>query len=139
MFVSLGREWLVDAGGCKPEHLRDVVRLQDLCNTILGDLGLHVVGECLWHRFPEPGGVTGLYLLTESHLAVHTYPEYQSITFSLYCCKSRPRWPWEQHLRVWLDAKRVHVRTFRRGVSGPRGPCRPVDLHEVQLVENHER
>jgi S-adenosylmethionine decarboxylase len=116
--MQVGTEWLIDAAGCRPEALRDVAAVRRLCEQILAGLGLHVVGEGAWHRFPPPGGVTGLYLLTESHLACHTYPEFGVVTFNLYCCRARPAWPWQGRLREVLGATAVTVRTLPRGANG---------------------
>ena len=118
--MKVGIEWLVDAEGCRAELLRDLPTLRRLCEQIIADLDLHVVGEGVWHQFPPPGGVTGLYLLTESHLACHTYPEIGIATFNLYCCRTRPRWPWEEQLRTLLGAARVTVRSPTRGVPTSR-------------------
>ena len=46
------------------------------------------MGE-LFHRFPSPGGVTGVVLLAESHLAVHTWPELDAVTLDVYVCNLR--------------------------------------------------
>jgi S-adenosylmethionine decarboxylase len=86
-----------------------------VCEQIIANLDLHVVGKGIWHQFPAPGGVTGLFLLTESHLACHTYPEVAVATFNLYCCRTRPRWPWRENLRALLGAERVTVRSTARG------------------------
>ena len=85
--------------------------------AVLADLGLRRLGDGLWHRFPGPGGVTGLILLTESHLACHTYPESGVATFNLYCCRPRPSWPWEERLRQLLGATHVVVRCLSRPAS----------------------
>jgi len=61
-------------------------------DAVLG-AGLHPVAE-LFHRFaPAPGahadapvGITGVVLLAESHLAVHTWPEIASVTLDVYVC-----------------------------------------------------
>jgi S-adenosylmethionine decarboxylase len=100
--------------------LRDTAALRALCERILRELELRVVGNGVWHQFPPPGGVTALYLLTESHLACHTYPEHGIATFNLYCCRARPRWPWEARLREALGAREVTVRALARG-QGPGG------------------
>ena len=118
--MQVGTEWLVDAAGCSPEALRDASTLRALCEQVLRALGLRAVGEGAWHSFPAPGGLTGLYLLTESHLACHTYPEHGIATFNLYCCRARPRWPWEARLREALGAREVTVRVLARG-HGPGG------------------
>ncbi|MGE3803364.1 MAG: S-adenosylmethionine decarboxylase family protein [Gemmataceae bacterium] len=115
-----GTEWLVDALGCRPAPLRDVATLERLCDEIIADLDLHVVGAPHWHAFDDPGGVTGLYLLTESHLACHTYPELGVATFNLYCCRARPHWDWEERLAAWLGAAQVDIRTLTRGEEGGR-------------------
>jgi S-adenosylmethionine decarboxylase len=113
--MIVGTEWLVDAEGCRPEALSDVTTVLATCEKILKDLRLKTVGDGLWHQFPPPSGVTAMYLLTESHLTCHTYPEYGTATFSLSCCRPRPRWDWENQLRSFLGASRVSVRCVTRG------------------------
>jgi S-adenosylmethionine decarboxylase len=113
--MNVGAEWMVDALACSPKRLSDLQVLQEICNQIINDLDLHVIGEPMWHQFPDPFGVTGLYLLTESHLACHTYPESGIATFNLYCCRARPEWPWQARLRALLGAEQVSVRSAPRG------------------------
>ena len=114
--MTLGTEWLIDASGCDPEALADVERLRGIFNRVINDLNLNVVGEIAWAKFPHPGGVSGLALLSESHLACHTYPEFQATTFNLYCCRNRADWPWEEKLKEMLGASEVRVRVFDRMV-----------------------
>jgi len=119
--MNIGTEWLIDAEGCSANLLRDVEVVRSVCDEVVADLGLRVVGEPLWHQFPQPGGVTGLYLLTESHLACHTFPETGAVTFNLYCCRPRPEFAWEARLQSILKATRVTVRTAVRGSEADRG------------------
>jgi S-adenosylmethionine decarboxylase len=109
-----GREWLIDASGCCPRRLADLVLLQRLFDVIVADLGLRPVGPGVWHRFAGPGGVTGMYLLSESHLTCHTWPEVGTAAFNLFCCRPRPAWPWAERLRDHLQARRVEVRVIER-------------------------
>ena len=113
--MNIGTEWLVDAEGCSGELLRDVDVVRGVCEAVIADLALRVVGEPMWHQFPQPGGVTGLYLLSESHLTCHTFPETGIATFNLYCCRPRPAFAWEARLQALLGASRVIVRTAVRG------------------------
>lgn len=113
--MNVGTEWLVDADGCSAKLLRDVETVRSVCDRVVADLGLRLVAEPMWHQFPQPGGVTGLYLLTESHLACHTYPEIGIATFNLYCCRPRPRFCWEDLLSQQLGATLVTVRFLERG------------------------
>ena len=112
--MTLGTEWLIDASGCEPAALADVNRLQTVFDRLIRDLNLNVLGEIAWHKFDSPGGVSGLALLSESHLACHTYPEFRAATFNLYCCRDRTSWPWEQMLKEILGATEVNVRKFER-------------------------
>ena len=116
--MSAGIEWLVDASGCPAERLRDVASITQVLERIIGALDLHVVGQGVVHQFPDPAGVTALYLLTESHLACHTYPALGVATFNLYCCRARPPFAWDEELRVRIGARRVVVRSQARGAAG---------------------
>ena len=113
--MNVGTEWIVDAVGCRADALCDLELLRAVLDRVVVELNLQTVGDPLWHQFPEPGGVTGLVMLTESHLTCHTYPEYEIATFSLYCCRSRPEYPWKERLGEMLGASRVRVRVVERG------------------------
>jgi S-adenosylmethionine decarboxylase proenzyme len=62
----------------------DPAALRGCCLQAVHDVGLTPVGE-LFHRFGG-GGVTGVVLLAESHLAVHTWPELAAVTIDVYVC-----------------------------------------------------
>jgi S-adenosylmethionine decarboxylase len=67
--------------------------LRRLCLDAVRAAGLQPVGE-LFHRFAPsplaeagaPVGITGVVLLAESHLAVHTWPEIAAVTLDVYVC-----------------------------------------------------
>lgn len=115
--MTLGTEWLVDASGCDPALLSDLNRLRAVFDRVIRDLNLNVLGEIAWHQFDHPGGVSGLALLSESHLSCHTYPEFRAATFNLYCCRERTSWSWETTLKEMLGATEVNVRVFERMIK----------------------
>jgi S-adenosylmethionine decarboxylase len=110
-----GCEYIVDACQCLPGRLASRRTLGAFVDRVVADLGLHPVGEMQWHVFGGPGGITGLLMLSESHLTLHTLPERGYAAFNLYHCASQPAWPWEQRLRDALGAREVVVRTLPRG------------------------
>ena len=113
--MIVGTEWLIEIEDCNADKLRDVGVLQSVFARLISDLSLKTIGEIQWHKFETEGGITGLAMLTESHLACHTYPEYSTATFNLYCCRSRPEWDWETNLAELLGAKNVSVQKIERG------------------------
>lgn len=113
--VPGGSEWVVDAYGCRPDALRSLGTLQGLFDRIVTDLGLHPVAEPVWRVFPGGGGVSGMLLLSESHLTCHTYPEHGLAAFNLYCCCPRPPWPWEEQLSLALGAQTTATTAIDRG------------------------
>ena len=117
----VGQEWIVDVGGADPVRLRARPPLEALVASLIETLALRVVGPALWHVFPGEAGVTALVLLAESHLALHTFPEYGTMSLNLYCCRARPSPAWSDLLRAAVGATTVQVRTLARGGDGSAG------------------
>ena len=115
--MIVGTEWLIEAFECDAQSLRELGVLQQIFARIIKDLNLKTLGEANWHKFGGEGGVTGLVMLTESHLACHTYPEYNTATFNLYCCQNRAEWNWEENLKKLIDASEVKITKIERGNS----------------------
>src|SRR5262245_55984324 len=82
---GIGTEWLIEASGCDADALSNIPRLQHLFNRVITELNLNPLGDATWHQFPDTGGVTGFVLLSESHLACHTWPELGAFALDLFC------------------------------------------------------
>ena len=87
----IGLHLTADLHGCPLAQpaMTDVQALRGLCLAAVAASGLTAVGE-LFHRFPlqdsQPQGITGMVLLAESHVAVHTWPEKGAVTLDVYVC-----------------------------------------------------
>ncbi|MDH4200347.1 MAG: adenosylmethionine decarboxylase [Spirochaetia bacterium] len=62
----------------------DAKALEEFCEEKVADVGLTQVGK-LFYQFPG-SGVTGVILLAESHVAIHTWPEKDYLTLDIYVC-----------------------------------------------------
>jgi S-adenosylmethionine decarboxylase len=83
-----GLQLCADFSGCAPglPSLTELAALRDLCVGAVQAVGLSAVAE-RFHAFePAGSGVTGVVLLAESHLAVHTWPELGAVTVDVYVC-----------------------------------------------------
>jgi S-adenosylmethionine decarboxylase len=114
-----GLEWVVEAWGCSSESLKDLSALQQLFHSLITDLKLRPIGTTTWHKFPGTGGITGMCLLSESHLTCHTFPEYNSFCLNLFCCVPRTEWGFDTELRTRLGAGEVSVRRLQRAYELP--------------------
>ena len=109
-----GVEWVIEAHGCDASALSDVSRLSRLFELLVEEMQLHPLGKSSWHQFPNTGGITGVSLLQESHLACHTFPEYRSLCLNLFCCRERADGDFEGLIKSSLGAHSVRVRKIAR-------------------------
>jgi S-adenosylmethionine decarboxylase len=82
-----GLHLIGDLHGCQGGGacMQDAPALEALCRTEVAAAGLTPVGS-LFHAFAQGGGVTGVVVLAESHLCVHTWPEAAYVTLDVYVC-----------------------------------------------------
>ena len=114
-----GCEWIVEAHGCPAPALADPALLQSLFTHLIAAMDLHPVADSNWHQFPTTGGITGLSLLSESHIACHTFPEFGSLCLNVFCCRPRPEADFEEYLRKEFGASSVCVRRIERPYGQP--------------------
>ena len=81
----LGRELIADIDDIEEYSVLETVDgIRPLMEKIIENCRLNVVGKCE-HQF-LPVGATMLYLLSESHLTIHTYPKKKACSINLYTC-----------------------------------------------------
>ncbi len=81
---ALGRHLLVELHDCDREALNNLDLIRETMVKAAVDCGAVVLGDS-FHRF-SPQGVSGVVVIAESHLSVHTWPEYGYAAADIFTC-----------------------------------------------------
>ena len=81
---SLGRHIIVEYYDCASEALNDVVHIEKSMEGAAVEAGATIINST-FHHF-SPYGVSGVVVIQESHLAIHTWPEYGYASVDLFTC-----------------------------------------------------
>ena len=81
---ALGRHLLIELQDCDTGVLNDLDFIRDAMLTAAVDCGATVMGES-FHRF-SPQGISGVVIIAESHLSIHTWPEYSYAAVDIFTC-----------------------------------------------------
>ena len=81
---ALARHLLLELKICNEEVLDDLNYLKDCLNEAAVQSGATVVGETFYHF--SPYGVSGVVNIAESHIAIHTWPEYRYAAVDVFTC-----------------------------------------------------
>lgn len=81
---SLGQQLIVELYGCDRTLLDDPSRLEQILTEAISRSGGTIVKPC-FHQF-SPHGVTGVVVIAESHVAIHTWPEFGYCALDVFTC-----------------------------------------------------
>ena len=84
----VGKQILIDVKNIDSDKLKLVENIKPFMDNLVEELKLNVVGECS-HQFEKdniPYGATMIYLLSESHLSIHTFVDEGKVTLDLFTC-----------------------------------------------------
>ena len=81
---ALGTHMLLDLKECNPKFLDDIHYIKQSLIGAANEAGATIVGET-FHKF-SPLGVTGVVAIAESHLCIHTWPEYAYAAVDIFTC-----------------------------------------------------
>lgn len=114
-FSAIGAHLIIEFWGA--DHLTDVSHIE----LAMRDAALAanaVVLEVKLHEFAGNGGITGVALLAESHISIHTWPEHEYAALDVFICGGE-----DPHLAVAVLQERfsptaVQVSEIPRGIRG---------------------
>ncbi|MSP79183.1 MAG: adenosylmethionine decarboxylase [Dehalococcoidia bacterium] len=81
---ALGQHIILDLKDCNRQILNDLPRLQQTLLEAAESTGATIIGKT-FHQF-SPYGVTGVIAISESHLSIHTWPEFGYAAVDIFTC-----------------------------------------------------
>lgn len=115
----IGLHVLLDLYGVEPARLEDCTRIEAVLSEAARVAGARVLGA-RFHPFGPGQGVTGVLLLAESHISIHTWPEHGYAAVDVFMCGEAEAMTAATLIGERLHAGRIDVRECARGLSGER-------------------
>jgi len=112
-----GRHLLVEYTGCDPNVLDDLKRIESLMNEAATAARASIVAS-VFQPF-EPQGVTGVVVVEESHLSIHTWPEHGYAAVDFFTCGDSVPERAHEVLAAGLKAQYAEVMQVERGSGVP--------------------
>ncbi|HHW26547.1 MAG TPA: S-adenosylmethionine decarboxylase proenzyme [Firmicutes bacterium] len=119
---GLGRHVLAEVYGCEFNVLNDLERIREIFVSAALSAGAEV-RETAFHRF-SPQGVSGVVVISESHLAIHTWPELGYAAVDVFTCGERvDPWVAVNAIVKEIGAGSVEASEVKRGVFAKTEAC----------------
>jgi S-adenosylmethionine decarboxylase len=112
---ALGRHFLLELKDCDRELLNDLDALKSLLRQAATKCGAEILGDSFHHFTPQ--GVSGVVIIAESYLFIHTWPEHGYAAVDIFTCGTRVK-P-EIATRILIDklgAKNQVIIEMQRGI-----------------------
>lgn len=129
---ALGRHILVEYYDCDPSKLNDVEYIESAFIKATKASKATIVTHN-FHKF-SPHGVSGVIVIAESHVSIHTWPEYNYAAVDIFTCgETIDPWIIQEHLKESLESKNTSSMEMKRGMfrvnPGERLPFKPDVKH----------
>lgn len=136
--MSFGPHLLFELGEClELNKLRDeefikgfLLKLVDICKMTL-IMGPHT------HKFKgdlmEQDGISGIVVIAESHIAIHTAPEFGTASIDIFSCKEFEYWEGIAYILSELKPLTYRHRIIDRGADFPRSEYKKIEVVEQTI------
>ncbi|SES91265.1 adenosylmethionine decarboxylase proenzyme [Oceanobacillus limi] len=123
----LGRQIIAELWDCNVDILNDMEKMKQLFVEAALKAGAEV-REVVFHPF-APHGISGVVIISESHLTVHSFPEHGYASIDVYTCGSKvdPNIAVE-YIAASLESKTSEKREIPRGM----GPVKPKPIEQIK-------
>ena len=130
---ALGRHILAEFFNCDPQIINDVEKVEQYMKRAAIECGAAIVNS-VFHTF-NPHGISGVVVIAESHLAIHTWPEYSYAAVDVFTCgNSVDPWIATRTLQEYLRAESIKSIELNRGELKNQGVLhhKPVETNPTE-------
>jgi S-adenosylmethionine decarboxylase len=124
---TMGRHIITELWGCDTTKLNDIEFIEKLFVNAALEAGAEV-REVAFHKF-APQGVSGVVIISESHLTIHSFPEHGYASIDVYTCGDRI----DPHVASDYISRELHAKTSEV-IEIPRG-MGPIAIANKKTVE----
>lgn len=121
---TIARHLIAEYYCCNPAVLDDEIAIRRHMRSAAAQIGATVVGEA-FHQY-SPQGVSGVLLIAESHLSIHTWPDRGYAAIDIFTCGGLDPRPGFALLAEAFGAETTRVQEILRGL--------PEDLAENEVI-----
>lgn len=113
---TVGHHYIVEGSGCAPDVISRVEQVEQIMAQATEVANVQV-WAISFHRF-SPTGVSGVVVISESHLSVHTWPELGYVALDIFTCGDRAKPEAAvQHALKAFGATSMHITEVTRGLD----------------------
>jgi len=116
---ALGKHLLIELYNCDKHNITDAKTVEEIMVGAAKATEATIVSTS-FHTF-NPFGVSGVVVIAESHLAIHTWPEYNFASIDVYTCGDTVK-PWKayEYLKKHFKSKKASFTEIKRGIIDPK-------------------
>jgi S-adenosylmethionine decarboxylase len=112
-----GKHMIIDAFECDSSRLNNMTYLEQLLTKAAQDAGMKILYSYFYQFTPQ--GITGMLILSTSHISIHTWPEERYASLDFYTCGEQDPMDQIESLLKGLSSKRAMIYSISRGVTQP--------------------
>lgn len=138
---GFGPHLMLDCYGCNKEKLSDMDMIFDTLDKFPAKIGMHKIMPPYVFKYhgvvPDEWGVSGVVLIAESHLTIHTFPDKQHAFIDIFSCKDFDTNYAINYMTNLFEAKEHEIQLSSRGSEFPRVKEERKNLFKEQRVYTH--
>lgn len=112
---ALGRQILVEYYDCDSDVINDVAQIEHILLSATRAAKASIISHN-FHKF-SPHGVSGTIVIAESHVAIHTWPEYNYAAVDIFTCgETIDPWIIQEYIKEAFFSKNISSIEMKRGL-----------------------